>query len=430
MKRNINKWDAIVVGGGLAGLSAAYQMAKKGLDVLVVERGEQCGCKNVSGGRLYSHSLEKLIPNFAKEAPLERRIMRERLALLTETGGTVIEYASDKLDAAPSYSVNRSEFDQWMARKASEAGALVITGITVRELYQENGKVCGICSDGDIFQSDVVILADGVNALLAKQIGLKQEWEPEQVAVGVKEVIKLDGQKLNDRFGLRQGEGTAMMITGYVTGGKIGGGFLYTNKDTVSLGIVTTVGDTDYSDVAVPEMLQRLEQHPMIRPLIADGKVVEYSAHLVPEGGLKAMPKLVSDGVILVGDAAGMVLNIGYTVRGMDLAIESGRLAAETVWKAKEDNDFSAQTLSFYQALLEDSFIMQDMKQYQDFPGFMASSHRLYEDYPQVLDALLSQLYLVDGSKPDDILTKSARAVSKIGLVNLALDGIRGLGAL
>lgn len=430
MRRGIEKWDAIVVGGGLAGLSAAYEMAKNGLEVLVVERGEHCGSKNVSGGRLYGHSLEQMIPGFAKEAPVERRIVRERLALLTEDGGTLIEYGSGKLDRAPSYSVNRSQFDKWLAKKAEEAGALVITGITVRELYLEGEKVNGIRSDGDIFRSDVVILADGVNSLLAQQIGMKQEWSPDHVAVGAKEVIKLEAQKINAHFGLKDGEGTALMATGYVTGGKIGGGFLYTNKDTVSLGIVTTVGDVEYSEVSVPEMLERFEQHPMIRPLIQEGKVVEYSAHLVPEGGKRVLPRLVRDGVLLAGDAAGFVMNLGYTVRGMDLAIESGRLAAQTVVRAKAAGDFSGASLSEYEALLNDSFIMKEMGLYQGFPAFMASSHRLYDDYSQMADSLLSQLYVVDGGRQDDILTKAARAAAKVGLVNLALDGIRGLGAL
>lgn len=430
MKKGIEKWDAIVVGGGLAGLSAAYEMARKGLEVMVVERGAYCGAKNVSGGRLYGHSLEKMIPDFAKEAPIERRIVRERLALLTEDGGTVMEYGSGSLDVAPSYSVNRSEFDQWMARKAEEAGVLVITGITVRELQIEEGKICGICSDGDVFRSDVVILADGVNSLLAQQIGMKKEWDPAHVAVGVKEVIKLDAKKINMHFGLKDGEGTALMATGYVTGGKIGGGFLYTNKDTVSLGIVTTVGDTEYSDVAVHEMVERFEQHPMIQPLVQEGKVVEYSAHLVPEGGMRTLPTLVGDGVLLTGDAAGLVMNLGFTVRGMDLAIESGRLAAEAVSQAKSLGDFSQASLSQYETLLNESFVMRDMKQYQNFPGFMASSHRLYDDYSQMADTLLAQLYVVDGSRQDDILTKAARAAAKVGLVNLALDGIRGLGAL
>lgn len=196
------------------------------------------------------------------------------------------------------------------------------------------------------------------------------------------------------------------------------------------LGIVTTVGDTEYSEVAVPEMLERFERHPMIRPLIQEGNVVEYSAHLVPEGGKKALPALVKDGVLLAGDAAGFVMNLGFTVRGMDLAVESGRLAAETVVGARSSGDFSRASLSRYETLLNESFVMRDMNQYQNVPGFMASSHRLYDDYSQMADSLLAQLYVVDGSRQDDILTKAARAAAKVGLVNLAFDGIRGLGAL
>ena len=396
------KFDAIVVGGGLAGSAAALTMAKAGLDVMLIERGKFCGSKNSSGGRIYGHSLERLIPNFAEEAPIERKITQERLSLMTEGGALSFQYNSDKLQNLkyPSYSVLRSKFDKWMAEKAEEAGVMLLEGFRVdKVLVDENGKATGVVCGDEEFDADVIVLADGVNSLLAQQLGMKQELDPKDVAVGVKEVIYLGEDVINERFGLQGDEGAAWMIAGDPTGGNLGGGFIYTNKDSLSLGIVTTISDIGRVDVSVPDMVERMKNHPSIAPFIKGGKLTEYSAHLVTEGGLKMMPELVRDGVIVAGDAAAMVVNLGYTVRGMDLAIESGRLAGEAVVRAKAREDFSAASLSYYKQLLDESFIMKLMKQYQNLPGLL-EDHIIFNDVPKMADEFAGMVYKVDGGAP------------------------------
>lgn len=396
------KFDAIVVGGGLAGSAAALTMAKAGLDVMLIERGKFCGSKNSSGGRIYGHSLERLIPNFAEEAPIERKITQERLSLMTEGGALSFQYNSDKLQNLkyPSYSVLRSKFDKWMAEKAEEAGVMLLEGFRVdKVLVDENGKATGVVCGDEEFDADVIVLADGVNSLLAQQLGMKQELDPKDVAVGVKEVIYLGEDVINERFGLQGDEGAAWMIAGDPTGGNLGGGFIYTNKDSLSLGIVTTISDIGRVDVSVPDMVERMKNHPSIAPFVKGGKLTEYSAHLVTEGGLKMMPELVRDGVIVAGDAAAMVVNLGYTVRGMDLAIESGRLAGEAVVRAKAREDFSAESLSYYKQLLDESFIMKLMKQYQNLPGLL-EDHIIFNDVPKMADEFAGMVYKVDGGAP------------------------------
>ncbi len=396
------KFDAIVVGGGLAGSAAALTMAKAGLDVMLIERGKFCGSKNSSGGRIYGHSLERLIPNFAEEAPIERKITQERLSLMTEGGALSFQYNSDKLQNLkyPSYSVLRSKFDKWMAEKAEEAGVMLLEGFRVDQvLVDESGKATGVVCGDEEFDADVIVLADGVNSLLAQQLGMKQELDPKDVAVGVKEVIYLGEDVINERFGLQGDEGAAWMIAGDPTGGNLGGGFIYTNKDSLSLGIVTTISDIGRVDVSVPDMVERMKNHPSIAPFIKGGKLTEYSAHLVTEGGLKMMPELVRDGVIVAGDAAAMVVNLGYTVRGMDLAIESGRLAGEAVVRAKAREDFSATSLSYYKQLLDESFIMKLMKQYQNLPGLL-EDHIIFNDVPKMADEFAGMVYKVDGGAP------------------------------
>jgi len=232
------KFDAIIVGGGLAGCSAAIVLANAGLEVLVVERGDFCGAKNMTGGRLYGHSLEKIIPNFAQEAPIERKITREKISLMSEDSSLDVGFGSKKLSSNnenASYTVLRSTFDRWLASKAEEAGAEIIPGILVDELIVEDGKVIGISATGEELYADVVILADGVNSLLAQSIGMKKELEPHQVAVGAKEVIKLGEDVINQRFAVNNGDGVAWLSCGDPTVGGFGGGLIYTNKDSVSI---------------------------------------------------------------------------------------------------------------------------------------------------------------------------------------------------
>ena len=402
-----DRFDAIIVGGGLAGLSASIVMAKAGLEVLLVERGDFCGAKNMTGGRLYGHSLEKIIPDFAKTAPIERKVTKEKISLMTADGSLDIGYGSKKLGAAAesaSYTVLRAKFDQWLSEQAMEAGAEVIPGMLVDALVQdENGAVIGIDCMGEVMEADVVILADGVNSLLAQSIGMKEELQPNQVAVGAKEVIKLSEEIINERFHVSNGEGVAWLSAGDPTEGSFGGGLLYTNKDTVSVGIVATLSDIGHSELSVPEMLDRFKDHPAIAPYLEGGEVIEYSGHLVPEEGIHMVPELYRDGVLVTGDAAGFCVNLGFTVRGMDFAIESGRLAAETVIRAHQLHDFSANTLSYYKKLLDHSFVMEDLNSLKGFPTLL-SRREIFEGLPAMVDDIAGKIFTVDGNSTEGIL--------------------------
>ena len=181
-----DKFDVIIVGGGLAGSTAAYILAQEGMEVLVIERGNYSGSKNMTGGRLYGHSLEKIIPEFAKEAPVERRISKERFSLLTKDSAVTLEYAGAKTGTpgCESYSVLRAGFDRWLAEKAEEEGAMYIYGIRVDDRIVRDGRVCGVIAGDEEMESDLVILADGVNSLLAQKRNCflpNQPWEPKKL---------------------------------------------------------------------------------------------------------------------------------------------------------------------------------------------------------------------------------------------------------
>lgn len=425
-----DRFDAIVVGAGPAGSVASYCMAKEGLNVLLIERGNTPGSKNMTGGRLYAHSLNRVIPNFWEEAPVERRVTREIVTFMTDNSAISLDVKSEKFNQSPSFTVLRAEFDSWLAAKAEEAGVMLATGIRVDNLIVQDGKVCGVLCGEDEMLSDVVIAADGVNSLLAKKAGLHPELSPKQVATGVKTVIELPRKVIEDRFNITGETGVAQLFVGECTKGLQGGGFLYTNKDSLSLGLVITAEEFAHTDHRIVDLMEDLKMHPAIRPLIEGGRVVEYSAHLVPEGGLGMNLPLVADGLLIVGDAAGLVLNTGYTVRGMDFAIASGEAAAQAVIAAKQKGDFSKNGLHLYRTKLEDSFVMKDLRTYSKAPQFM-ENHRIFETYPKMVEDMVLQLFQIDGT-PAKPLLKTMMGVAKKhgGLMTIAKDAWKGVKAL
>ena len=426
------RFDVIIVGGGLAGSAAAYTLAGAGKKVIVIERGASCGCKNMTGGRLYGHSLRRLIGDYEKFAPLERRITKERVSFMTGDSATTLAFSNKKLGGrnAASYSVIRADLDKWLAAEAEKRGALYINGIRVDDLTIRNGKVCGVRAGEDCLEANVVILADGANSLLAQKAGLMKRQSSAEYAVGVKEVIKLPPEVINERFGLEDDrEGAAWMFAGEPTKGGIGGAFLYTNRDSVSLGLVATVGDIGYSDTGIAAMLEEFRANPLIAPLIADGELLEYSAHLVPEGGYGMMPKLCGHGVMVVGDAAGMVMNLGYVVRGMDLAIESGRLAAETYLELADRHDFTPKAMSLYRKKLEHSFVLHEMRRHRTAPRAFANRN-VFTRLPKLAEGAMNAMFTVDGDNTAGLAMKILAVAQKYGFAALIRDLLQLLGAV
>ena len=286
--------ECIVVGGGLAGLSAAYGLASAGAEVMVLERGDYSGAKNVTGGRLYVKPIRRFYPELWDEAPYERPVARELVTMMADGAHTTVEIASDRFTAEQpqSYTVLRAKLDQWLAEKVGEKGAMVVPNMKVDELLRKDGKVIGIRAGEDEIGAQVVIVAEGVLRLLSSKAGLAAEPQAKHHAVGYKEVIELPAGVIEDRWRLNPGEGAAHLFMGDCTRGMMGGAFLYTNKESISLGMVVGMEDMRRRRDGTEswQLLDEFKELPQIKPLVAGGTVAEYSAHAVPEGGISQVP--------------------------------------------------------------------------------------------------------------------------------------------
>lgn len=426
-------FDVIVVGAGCAGSVAAYVAASAGKSVLMVERGNYAGAKNMTGGRIYSHSLKEVFPDFEQEAPLERKITHERIALMDHESAMTIDFTSPELarEGADSYSVLRGPFDQWLAEKAEEAGVEAIYGIPVEELIKdESGRVIGVRAGEDEITGQVVILCEGTNSMLAERCLGNPRPKANQMAVGIKETFELPASTIEDRFLTPEGEGAAMLFVGDCTNGHVGGGFMYANKESISLGLVATISTTAEQDMPIYQMMENFKNHPMVAPMIRGAKMVEHSGHMVPEGGYNMIPRYIFDGCLLAGETAGFCMNLGYQVRGMDFAVASGRMAAEAACEAIDKGDTSATGLASYKTKLEDSFVIKDLQMFQAWPATMEHWDRMFTEYPTMVREIFNGLFAVDGKPQQHLAKRMMPIIKKRGLFSLFKEIRKAVKAL
>jgi electron transfer flavoprotein-quinone oxidoreductase len=423
-----DKFDVIVVGAGPAGTACTYTLAKAGLNVMMIERGEYPGSKNVMGGVLYRKMMDDIIPEFYKEAPVERPIVEQRFMMLDQESALTFGYKGLEWAREPynNFTVLRAKFDQWFAQKAVEQGALLINETVVTQCLVEDGRVVGVRTDrpdGDLY-ADVVVLADGVNSLLAKSLGFHREFKPDEVALATMEVLKLDKKTIEERFNLEENQGCTIEIFGDATKGILGTAFLYTNKDSLNIGVGTLLSGLIKHKIKPHELLDYVKQHPMIRPYLEGCDQQEYLAHLIPEGGYRSMPKIVGNGVVVVGDAAQLVNAIHR--EGSNMAMTSGILAAETILLAKEVDDFSENMLDTYRIKLLESYVGKDLKKYKDATHHFDKFPQYFEKYIPMMNKAASQMFTVDGSSKKEKQKKIFRDIGSAGeKIKIARDMMR-----
>ena len=411
-------FDVIVIGGGVAGAVCAYTLANKGREVLLIDRAAEPGSKNLSGGVFYCRVMEQVFPDFVNVAPVERRITRNCVSLINESSFVNIDYWDKRLsEPANAVTVLRAKLDAWLLEECEEAGVTVMPGVKVDSLIVEGQQIVGVTAGEDELRAHVVVAADGVNSFIAQQAGIRAKEPKKHLAVGVKSVIGLPRKILEDRFNVRGNEGVAYAMVGDCTQGVAGGGFLYTNEESISIGVVMRLDDLEKSGLASSDVHDHMLNHPAIAPLLEDGTLLEYGCHLtIEDGPAMVAHDLTRPGLMIIGDAAGFTLNTSLTIRGMDLAAGSALAAAEAIEKAFQTMDFGQQPMDQYRALLDSSFVGKDMATYAKAPAFLERP-RMYKDYGKLAAEVFYGIFNHD-------LTPR-RHIRKVGLDALKASGLK-----
>ncbi len=429
-------FDVIVVGAGIAGCVTAYQLARQGRTVLLIERGESPGSKNLSGGVLYSRGIQQVFPGFLDEAPVERRITRNYISFLNAESSVAIDYKDTRLaDPVNAVTVLRAKLDPWLAQQCEDAGALIMPGVRVDRVRTDDGesgkRVVGVQAGADELRARVVVAADGVNSFIAKEVGLRKQEPLNHLAVGVKSVVSLPRETIEARFNLTGNEGAAIAVVGDCTEGVGGGGFVYTNIDSVSVGVVVRLDDLTAKKKVVTDIFDHFIEHRFVAPYLEGGELAEYGCHLVAEGGMDMIGEIAMDGMLVVGDAAGLTLNTGLTVRGMDLAVASAVAAADGIGSALDRGDTSKAGLAGYRQGFFASYAGQDMKTYARAPAFL-ELERMYKNYGELLANVLYGAFNLDTQPRRHLLSVARKALiqSPLKMRQLVSDGIAGARAL
>lgn len=414
------EFDVIVVGAGPAGAAASLSLARKGVNVLMLEKGKIPGEKNMTGGVLYGDldggwGMISLVPDFETSAPVQRRMVSHEVVVLSDPDakkGTSSYYRLTRksfpararlfnlgFDTGHDYSVLRRSFDRWFANLAVESGAMLSTETSVESLLTEGGAVTGVRTTKEELRAKLVIDCSGVTSALVREAGLRDNLVPRQLYHGIKRIYKLDAATIEKRFRVQPGQGRAMFYLGGFMHGVGGGAFVYTNRETLSVGLVVSLdslirASTERFDQVgkLLDVLDNFEAHPMVAELLEGAEALEYASHNIPKG-FKCIPKNpYADGFLVAGDALGAFVKIGPMIDGMRRAVASGMMAARTYIEASSSGSFGRRNLSRYRELLtpiyedvnrsgRDSFFSESSLVYHSLPYLIFGTRLLAKTY-------------------------------------------------
>ncbi|MEQ1757923.1 MAG: electron transfer flavoprotein-ubiquinone oxidoreductase [Vicinamibacterales bacterium] len=380
MERDTLEVDVLIVGGGPAGLSAALRLtqlqAASGaapMTIALLEKAREAGGHSLSGAVLDPSSLAELVPDFvARGAPVSTRVERDRVFVLTRHHHLRLPVVPSPLRNHGNYLISLNELVNWLATQVEGAGVDLFSGFAGQELLMDGRRVSGVRTGdrgvarsgehkstfepGVDIRAGVTILCDGVRGNLTKALvqalALQPDRHPQQYAIGLKELWEVPEGRVPG--------GTVMHTLGYpLRHREFGGGFLYgMGQGQVSLGLVVGL---DYQDPLFDPHVafNHFKVHPLIRDLLAGGRLLRYGAKALPEGGWSAMPRLFTDGALIAGDAGGFLNSM--RLKGIHLAMKSGMLAAETAFEAIRSGDTSASRLQDYEHRVRSSSIQSEL---------------------------------------------------------------------
>ena len=384
--------DVLIIGGGPSGLATAIRLAdllkQKGLErrILLIEKGASIGSHILSGAVVCPQVFKTLLPDVdANEIPFDAKVSKDALLLISKTGKIKLPFDPPFMGNKGNYTASLGDICRYLATIAAEKGVEIYTGFAVSELlYDESGKVAGAKTidtgvdhhgekmenfqPGSLIEAKLTVLAEGTRGSLTKKLihkfDLQKGRNPQIYSLGCKELWNIPEGRI------KPGEIYHTMGYPAMQSNVFGGGFIYgLNDNKVAVGLVLGL---DYNDPTfdLHKAFQMWKTHPVVAKYLKDGKMIEYGAKTLPEGGWYSLPKLYTDHALIVGDGAGFLTM--PALKGVHLAIHSGMMAAETVLTALDKNDFSEQTLQQYESFIKKSSVYKEMHRVRNFrQGFI-----------------------------------------------------------
>ncbi len=377
--------DVLIIGGGPSGLATAIHLAdilkQKGLNyrILLIEKGSSIGSHILSGAVIKPAVFSELLPDVEfSEIPFNAKVVKDSTVLLGENGHITLPFHVPYMNNIGYYTASLGQICKYLAIKAQEKGVEIYTGFAVDEILYRDGKVIGAKTKdtgldhhghqlenfqaGTRIEAKITIFAEGprgpLTKMLIKKFNLTDGRNEQVYSLGCKELWSVPQGNIEP--------GQIYHTLGYpLQNDEFGGGFIYgLNDNKVAVGIVVGL---DYKDPSfdVHDAMQIWKTTSFVSKILKGGKLVEYGAKTLPEGGYYAIPRLYVDNALIVGDGAGLVAM--PTLKGIHLAIKSGMLAAQTSADALVNNDTSEKTLQRYETLVKSGFIQREMYKVRNF---------------------------------------------------------------
>lgn len=396
-ERESMELDVLYIGAGMANLASAYRLktsvdaynataaaqGKKAIEeptILVIDKGDVVGNHTLSGAVVDPVAFKELFPDLKmEEMPFLTPVTSEKILRMSKGGSIPIPapFLPREMHNDGCYLASISEMTRWLAKKCEEVGVEVYTEFAATELMRDGDKVVGAKiadkgldhhgEPGESFApgmdllAKVTVIGEGTRGFLAqrmiKDFGLDTDSNPQVWGLGVKELIEIPAGRVK--------AGAVIHTMGYPLDlFTYGGSFIYALSDTLlAIGLVFGL---DYRNPLFEShgAFLQFKAHPTVAQLIAGGKVVEYGAKTLPEGGYYAMPRFAVNGAVMVGDSAGF-LNC-MRLKGVHLAMKSGMMAADRIIEALAADDFSAAKLD-YKTQFESSWAGREMHHSRNF---------------------------------------------------------------
>jgi electron-transferring-flavoprotein dehydrogenase len=377
--------DVLIIGGGPSGLATAIHLAdilkQKGQNrrILLIDKGSSIGAHILSGAVIKPAVFKELLPEVElSEIPFNARVTKDSMVLLGENTHLTLPFHVPYMNNIGNYTASLGQICKYLAVKAEEKGVEIYPGFAVDEILYKDGKVIGAKTKdtgidhhgnqldnfqtGTSVEAKITIFAEGTRGsltkMLIKKFNLDKDKNEQIYSLGCKELWSVPQGNIE--------AGQIYHTLGYpLNSDEFGGGFIYgLNDNKVAIGIVVGL---DYKDPSfdVHDAMQVWKTTSFVSSILKGGKLVEYGAKTLPEGGYYAIPKLYVDNALIVGDSAGLVTM--PALKGVHLAIKSGMLAAQTAANALLNNDTSEKILQQYESLINNSLIYKDMYPVRNF---------------------------------------------------------------